>query len=171
MPFTILGIDPGKYGAMASFSFSEGGLELVGLSDFPLTRRDRRIDFPRLAEIVQPYQNPETGEPKTFAALEWVTSFGQGRTSAFHFGENLGAWQAVLASHRIPCQLITPQSWKRGMGILGEDKESALFLARELFPGWADALARKKDLDRADAILLGLFYAKKNTPRTESRGE
>ena len=58
---------------------------------------------------------------------------------------------------------VQPQSWKRFYGLLGKHddkakaKAAARALACELYPAAADRLARVKDQNRAEAILIGHY--------------
>jgi hypothetical protein len=58
---------------------------------------------------------------------------------------------------------VQPQAWKRFYGLLGKHddkakaKGAALALARELYPGSAERLARVKDQNRAESILIAHY--------------
>ena len=78
---------------------------------------------------------------------------GQGVSSMFNFGMGYGAIQGVLAGLCVPLHLVTPQKWKKHQGLIGKDKDCARTLAQQLYP--EASLARKKDIGRADAILIG----------------
>jgi len=64
-------------------------------------------------------------------------------------------WQGLVAAAGISCQMPTPREGQRGTikPSAGQDPKSrSLAVARRLFPG--APLARKKDSDRADALLI-----------------
>lgn len=79
-----------------------------------------------------------------------------GSSSAFSLGEGLMLWKAVLAALGVSYQLVTPATWKREYGLAGkvEGGDSRL-VAQQLFPRAAEFLKRKKDHNRADALLIG----------------
>jgi hypothetical protein len=83
---------------------------------------------------------------------------GQGVVSRFTFGQNLGMWQGILSPLLIPYRMPTPQQWRKGLvdGRAGSTpKEQSPVTARRPFP---DApLARKKDVGRAEALLLAVW--------------
>lgn len=75
----------------------------------------------------------------------------QGVASSFKFGSYYGAALGAVAASFVPSKLVQSRWWKRQYGLTA-DKETSLELARQLFP---DApLKRKKDADRAEALLL-----------------
>ena len=89
-------------------------------------------------------------------AIEQVGAMpGQGVTSMFNFGANLGWWRGVLDTLRIPYVLVRPQRWGKDCCVPPKkdkaDKPS-LEVARRMFPH-VD-LSRKKDHGKADALLL-----------------
>jgi hypothetical protein len=80
----------------------------------------------------------------------------QGGISMFTFGENFGIWKGVLASHRIPCQLVTAQKWKRHFCI-PKGKAASLQVARSMFPSMAIHLQLSSDHNVADALLIAEY--------------
>lgn len=145
----IIGIDPGKYGAIAYYDCVN---KSINVEDCPLTNLET-IDYSKMAALVKPY------ESNAVAIMEQVNSYGMGKQSAFNFGVNVGAWRSVLACYSVPVQTISPRIWKPGMG-LSDDKNSSIELAKQLYPGMASKLTRKKDHDRAEAMLLVHYFLK-----------
>lgn len=81
----------------------------------------------------------------------------QGVSSTFKFGMSYGAALAIADRIVSEITLVTPQMWKRKMGLTG-DKSDSLEMARGL---WLNApLARQKDNGRAEALLLAEFLRK-----------
>jgi hypothetical protein len=62
-----------------------------------------------------------------------------------------GAAIAILERINCPWHLVTPQKWKKDMG-LTSDKNESLTMARELWPN--APLTRKMDNGRAEALLM-----------------
>lgn len=84
--------------------------------------------------------------------LESVHSFsGQGVSSTFKFGRAVGAIDAVCEAFRSPIHYITPQKWKKNLG-LSANKDESLVLAKQLFPNAPITL--KKHHGLAEALLL-----------------
>jgi crossover junction endodeoxyribonuclease RuvC len=146
-PKAWLGIDPGKTGC-AALIYDEGQ-ELLDWPGSPALVVDKLTDWKFDYEV-------------RLAALESVHAMPkQGVTSVFHFGENFGIWQGILAALGFPFLMPRPREWQKGLvrPSDGPDTKSrSLAVARRLFP---DApLTRKKDHNRADALLLAWWSRK-----------
>ncbi|RUM43540.1 MAG: hypothetical protein DSY80_05410 [Desulfocapsa sp.] len=150
MSGNLIAIDPGITGAYAIFE--KGNLTCLG--DMPIDNigGNREVSAFKLAEIFHDYEI-------TDCVIERVhSSPRQGVTSAFNFGMSFKAPIAVANALGIEEIRITPQLWKAYHGLLKKPKDAARILALELHPEFANDLKRKKDCDRADALLLGEFY-------------
>jgi Holliday junction resolvasome RuvABC endonuclease subunit len=82
---------------------------------------------------------------------------GQGVSSSFKFGIAFGMAIAIMERVNCPWMLVTPQKWKKDMG-LTSDKNESLSMARELWP--TAPLARKMDNGRAEALLMAEWLRK-----------
>jgi len=142
-----IGIDPGKGGALALITGDHHEVE-----DYPGDP----------AGVVDVLRSWAVRFDIRLAALEKVGARpGQGVVSMFSFGQNVGAYQGVLAALGIPFTTPTPRQWQKGIvdQKAGPDpKTRSLVTAKRLFP---DAeLSRKKDHGRADALLLAHWAAR-----------
>lgn len=81
----------------------------------------------------------------------------QGLSSTFRFGMGCGIIHGVAGALRLPLALVTPSQWK-GYHLLRSDKEAARAMAIRKWPEHARHLDRKKDADRAEALLIGDWY-------------
>ena len=149
----IIGIDPGQTGALA---FYDSG-KIVAVVDMPVMARThgkgQQVDPYALATLIMANRG-HLGE----AVMEQVSAMpGQGVSSTFNFGESAGIVKGVLGALQIPLRMVTPQKWKKNAGIAGKDKDAARTLAIQQHPEVADQLTRKKDVGRADAILIAYF--------------
>lgn len=144
----FVGIDPGATGAI-------GAVDHRG--DYALV-----IDMPLWdccgAKVVDTGGGWEFRSPGAHisVAVEKVHAMpGQGVTSMFNFGMMYGGAIELgdnLATN--PAILVTPQTWKKFHGLIGKDKDAARLLALEKWPAAAAQLKRKKDVGRADALLI-----------------
>ena len=92
-----------------------------------------------------------------YAVVEKVNAFpGQGVSSVWKFAQAYGSVLACLACAGIPIHLVTPTVWKKHYNLPGKDKEKARALAIRLFPT-VEGLSRKKDHNRAEAVLLAEY--------------
>lgn len=81
----------------------------------------------------------------------------QGVSSTFRFGMGCGIIHGVAGALRLPLTLVTPTQWKAYHG-LKADKEASRALAIKKWPDHNRHLDRKKDADRAEALLIGDWY-------------
>lgn len=153
---TIIGIDPGFTGALCVIRGDE-----VMFHDMPLmdSRTGKNlINSTELAGILRRYHS-DGGATIT---LERVGAMPrQGSSSTFRFGEGYGIVQGVAAALGIPVQFVTPQVWKKAVGLQGAEKDYSRTLAIQRFPAIAPHLARKKDIGRADAFWLAMHHKPK----------
>lgn len=148
----ILGIDPGLSGALA---FLKDDLSLAMVYDMPIMAKGKKGNQVNSAELAKIIADWADKCPIT-AYLELVSAMpGQGVSSMFGFGVSYGIIQGILGALQVPVILVTPVVWKRKAGLMGKDKDYARTFAQRLYPE-AD-LARKKDIGRADAILIARF--------------
>ena len=85
---------------------------------------------------------------------------GQGVSSMFSFGYSAGVVSGVLGSLGVNKVMVRPQAWKKAYGLTGRDKDAARTLAIERYPEAAPLLVRKKDVGRADALLIAGYEPK-----------
>jgi len=86
----------------------------------------------------------------------------QGVSSTFKFGRAAGWAQGILDGLCLPYLMVRPQEWQKGLipRKTGAKDKPSLEVARRLFP--TAPLNRKKDHDRADAILLARYASLHN---------
>jgi len=140
---TIIGVDPGLEGAFAIWQ------------DGDIIRVD---DLPRFQKSLDPYSlQAEFARWRVdLAMLEEVHAMPkQGVASTFTFGRAYGTIEGVLGALRISVKHVRPRVWQQAHGITS--KTSSLEKAVRRFPEWTPALARKRDHNRADAILIAAY--------------
>lgn len=149
----IVAIDIGAHGALALLD--ENGA-LVAIEDMPSIQEGRQgrlaTNAPLLVDLLRRWRPSR-------AVVEFVASKPtDSPVSAFQFGRARGTVEACLAAHGLPIAFLTPQTWKRWAGVPPgkENKDTARAIAIARFPAQAHLFARKTDIDRAEATLLGL---------------
>jgi crossover junction endodeoxyribonuclease RuvC len=70
---------------------------------------------------------------------------------------NFGIWQGIVAALGIPLELVTPQTWKKHFGLIGEEKDVSRIKAMQLFPEVGKDLKLKKNNSRAEALLMAQY--------------
>jgi len=157
MTFRVtLGADPGQTGAIAILA--DGKCD--GFIDMPVMARKaggHEVNAAELAERLRDVVRRHDGA--YFIAI--VEAVGvmpkQGIVSSGRFMESFGCLKGVLAALRIPYRLVPPQMWKRHLRLTGCDKDAARTMVIQRFPDVVDSMKRKKDVGRADALLLALW--------------
>lgn len=158
-PKIILGVDPGKTGAMAVFR-ANSKRTAYGLIDI--------IDFNE-DNILKYFIKSNTTGDNAVAFVENVHAApGQSVVSMFSFGKNLGWWQGVLQTLGIYTTLVAPQSWSPyyiGRGVK-DKKTTARQVATKLFSRPIDRMVDSsgkswfrlvKHNGRADAALIAAY--------------
>lgn len=87
---------------------------------------------------------------------------GQGVSSMFTFGVSFGTVVGIATCCNARLLLVAPAAWKKKFNLIGKDKDAARKEAYMRFPSLRSELTRKKDVGRADALLLaeyGRLYA------------
>ena len=159
---SVLGIDPGKDGAIACLDEHTGLIEDIFY--MPLTKVGRRsngndklqVDPQFLADVLGAWLD----DSPLVAIMESVHASPQmGAVSSFSFGEGVGLVTGVLTTLGIELHKVTPKTWKGYYGLSGgrDQKGEALELARATWPT-SELFKRKKDSDRAEAALMARYY-------------
>lgn len=145
----VLGVDPGLKGALATWDGHR--LEVEDIQTVKARSRGNDVNLPALIEIINrlaPFQvvyfEKNSIRPK------------EGLSSARKNGLVTGITLGIIACKCISIVQITPQSWKKKLG-LNSDKEYSRTRAIEIFPKYHQLFARKKDHGRAEAALLAYY--------------
>jgi crossover junction endodeoxyribonuclease RuvC len=150
----VLGVDPGKTGAIASWDGKN-----LRIEDVPTIaigkgkgKTKTEINLPELADIFNIiFAGADHAYVENVGAMR-----GQGVTSMFNFGATFGMLKMGVAMANIPMTLISPVKWKAEMG-LNRDKEKSRFRALQLFPAFSEYFKLKKHDDRAEAAVLAYY--------------
>lgn len=149
---TYIGIDPGVSGAVAVIR-PDGDVDLYDMPTAIVGKTRKRSE---IVEAQLRFLLDVSGQPGCACFIEQVSAMpGQGVSSMFGFGVSYGIVRGVVAGLGIRCELVTPQAWKKHFGLIGADKDAARAVASRLFP--QASLARKKDVGRADALLIAEY--------------
>ncbi len=163
---TVFGFDPGLKSAIGVISVS-GNNQYLYADDIPVD--NGKIDGMKLASIIA-FQvecvlrfHTATRPIGIDCIIENVhTMPSQGISSSGKFMEAYGTIQGVLNGMGMEFSRVTPQKWKKlywDKSTKG-DKYASLEKARELFPEIEHLLKRKKDHNRAEALLLAHYGLK-----------
>lgn len=145
----VLGIDPGLSGAFVMLD----GKEVIewGLMPTMVEGSSNRVNGAALASLWR-FLNIDIAYMEQIGARP-----GQGVTSMFTFGHAAGTVRGVLGALEIPVRMVTPQAWKKHVGLLNTDKDAARSLAIQLWPQWRDLDKKGQGQALADAALIALY--------------
>ena len=91
--------------------------------------------------------------------IEQVSAMpGQGVTSMFNFGQSFGILKGICSAMQLPMYFVRPAKWKKYFNLINSEKDASRARAIEIFPYFSSQLSRKKDSNKADAILIASFY-------------
>ena len=153
----IFGIDPGINGALAILDEKK----IFDVIDLP-TMSDGKKNKKQLnnAHLSQYISANIIDLNKTVVVVEQVNAMpGQGVTSMFNFGQTFGAIKGVCAALGLPIFFVRPSKWKKHFELINSSKDSSRTKAIEMYPSLSGDLARKKDVNKSDAILIARFYS------------
>ena len=162
----IIGIDPGISGAICFFESDiiKDVIEMPVMADGK--KNKRQINGP---QIVNEIQKRIENIPKKniFVVVEHVSAMpGQGVTSMFNFGQSFGVIKGICSALQLPIYFVRPVKWKKYFNLIKTDKEASRSKAIQIFPYLSSKLSKKKDNNKADAILIASFF--NNTFKSET---
>ena len=154
----IIGIDPGISG---SICFFENG-KIIDVVEMPTMidgkKNKRQVNGAQIFnEISKRISKIEKGNLRV--VIEQVSAMpGQGVTSMFNFGQSFGILKGVCSAMQLPMYFVRPAKWKKYFGLINSEKDASRTKAIEMFPYFSSHLSKKKDSNKADAILIASFY-------------
>ncbi len=161
----IIGIDPGISGAICFF---ENG-KIIDVIEMPSMaegkKNKRQVNGNQLFNEISS-RLLESNQDKVRVVVEHVTAMpGQGVTSMFNFGQSFGVIKGICSAMQLPIYFVRPTKWKKYFNLIKTSKDASRSRAIEIFPKFSEKLKRKKDTNKADAILIASYYY--NTYKTE----
>ena len=154
----IIGIDPGITGSICFFE--EGKIiDVIEMPSMPEGKKNKKqVNGAQIYnEISKRTQNLEKKDVKV--VIEQVSAMpGQGVTSMFNFGQSFGILKGICSAMRLSMYFVRPAKWKKYFNLINSEKDASRTRAIEIFPYFSSQLSRKKDSNKADAILIASFY-------------
>ena len=154
----IIGIDPGISGAICFFENGEikDIIEMPNMADGK--KNKRQINGPQIFNEISVRIK---GIPKkdVLVVMEQVSAMpGQGVTSMFNFGQSFGVIKGVCSAMQLSMHFVRPMKWKKYYSLIKCEKDASRTKVIEIFPYISSKLSRKKDSNKADAILIASFF-------------
>jgi len=154
----IIGIDPGINGAICFFQNGEvkDVLEMPTMAEGKKNKRqvNGHQMYNELSLRIKEYKTENIN-----VVVEQVSAMpGQGVTSMFNFGQSFGVIKGICAAMQLPIFFVRPAKWKKHFELINTQKDASRTKAIEMFPKISSILSKKKDSNKADAILIASFY-------------
>ena len=154
----IIGIDPGISG---SICFFEDG-KIVEVLEMPTMtegkKNKKQVNGAQVYNEISEKINKKSNQ-EVRVVIENVSAMpGQGVTSMFNFGQSFGILKGICSAMRLPIYFVRPAKWKKYYNLINSEKDASRTRAIEIFPHFSSQLSKKKDSNKADAILIASFY-------------
>ena len=153
----IIGIDPGISG---SICFFEDG-KILDVIEMPVMtegkKNKKQVNGAQIYNEFLKRINKKDDEIRV--VIEQVSAMpGQGVTSMFNFGQSFGILKGICSAMQLPMFFVRPAKWKKYFNLINSQKDASRTRAIEIFPYFSTQLSKKKDSNKADAILIASFY-------------
>ena len=154
----IIGIDPGISGSICFFDDGK----IIDVIEMP-TMTDGKKNKRQVngSQIYNEILKKTIGLKKENirVVIEQVSAMpGQGVTSMFNFGQSFGMLKGICSAMQLSMYFVRPAKWKKYFNLINSEKDASRTRAIEIFPYFSSKLSKKKDSNKADAILIASFY-------------
>ena len=154
----VIGIDPGLSGSICFFQDGK----IIDVVEMPTMTEGKKNK--KQVNGAQTYNEiseriKKTDKTDIKVVIEQVSAMpGQGVTSMFNFGQSFGILKGICSAMQLPMYFVRPAKWKKYFSLINSEKDASRTRAIEIFPYFSSQLSRKKDSNKADAILIASFY-------------
>ena len=154
----VIGIDPGISGSICFFQDGK----IIDVVEMPTMiegkKNKKQVNGSQIFnEISERIKNIDKKDIKVI--IEQVSAMpGQGVTSMFNFGQSYGILKGICSAMQLPMYFVRPAKWKKYFNLINSEKDASRTKAFEIFTYFSAQLSRKKDSNKADAILIASFY-------------
>ena len=154
----VIGIDPGISGSICFFQDGK----IMDVVEMPTMTEGKKIKkqvngsqiFNEISDRIKKIDKIDIK-----VIIEQVSAMpGQGVTSMFNFGQSYGILKGICSAMQLPMYFVRPSKWKKYFNLINSEKDASRTRAIEIFPYFSGQLSRKKDSNKADAILIASFY-------------
>ena len=148
----ILGIDPGVSGAISVLEDKK----VIDVFEMPTMidgkKNKKQVNGSQVSNIIK---DKMKNEKELIVDDEHVNAMpGQGVTSMFNFGQSFGVIKGICSALGLSIYFVRPTKWKKHFNLIKTNKDASRTKVIEVYPEMSSKLYRKKDSNRADAILI-----------------
>ena len=152
----IFGIDPGVSGAISILEDKK----ILEIYDMPTMidgkNNKKQVNGSQVTNIIK--ENLTT-DKETIVVVEHVNAMpGQGVTSMFNFGQSFGVIKGICSALSLPIYFVRPSKWKKHFNLINTNKDASRTKVIQVYPEISSKLSRKKDSNKADAILIARYF-------------
>ncbi len=152
----IFGVDPGVSGAISVLE----NKKIIEVYEMPTMidgkKNKKQVNGSQVANIIKERLNDDN---EIIVVVEHVNAMpGQGVTSMFNFGQSFGVIKGICSALSLPIYFVRPSKWKRHFNLIKTNKDASRTKVIEVYPEISSKLYRKKDSNKADAILIARYF-------------
>ena len=154
----VIGIDPGISGSIC-FLLNGRIIDVIEMPTMTDGKKNKKQVngsqiFNEISERIKKLDKNDTR-----VIIEQVSAMpGQGVTSMFNFGQSFGILKGICSAMQLPMYFVRPAKWKKYFNLINSEKDASRTKAIQIFPYISAQLSRKKDANKADAILIASFF-------------
>ena len=150
----IIGIDPGISGSICFFQDGK----IIDVVEMPTMtegkKNKKQVNGSQIFNEIS-FRIKKLDKNDIKVVIEQVSAMpGQGVTSMFNFGQSFGILKGICSAMQLPMYFVRPAKWKKYFGLLNSEKDASRTKAIEMFPYFNSQLYKKKDSNKAEAILI-----------------
>ncbi len=152
----IIGIDPGITGAISVLE----NKKIIDVYDTPTMidgkKNKKQVNGSQVTNIIKERIN---NDKEVVVVVEQVNAMpGQGVTSMFNFGQSFGVIKGICSALSLPIYFVRPNKWKKHFNLINTNKDASRTKVIQIYPEISNKLSRKKDSNKADAILIARYF-------------
>ena len=152
----IFGIDPGVSGAISILENNKvlDAIEMPTIIDGK--KNKRQVNGSQVTNIIK--ERLRDGK-EIIVVVEQVNAMpGQGVTSMFNFGQSFGVIKGICSALSLPIYFVRPTKWKKHFNLIKTNKDASRTKVIQTYPEISSKLSKKKDSNKADAILIARYF-------------
>ena len=154
----IFGIDPGVSGAISILE----NKKVIEIFDMPTMidgkKNKKQVNGSQVTNIIKERLNKDK-DKEIIVVVEQVNAMpGQGVTSMFNFGQSFGVIKGICSALSLPIYFVRPTKWKKHFNLIKTNKDASRTKVIEVYPEISSKLSRKKDSNKADAVLIARYF-------------
>ena len=73
-------------------------------------------------------------------------------------GQSFGILKGICSAMSLPMYFVRPTKWKKYFNLINTEKDASRTKAIEIFPYYSVNLSKKKDANKADAMLIASYF-------------